>query len=352
MPAKRNAPNKKPVAGRGSKQRGQSESSTRKSTSSLPRRRVLKLADIRIDGDTQPREELNEDVVDEYRQAYEAGKPLPPLDVVFDGSNNWLTDGFHRRFSAEKAGLTKLPCIVTPGTREEAQWASYAANQAHGLRRSNDDKRRAVLAALRHPKGKTISDNLIAEHVGVNQTTVSKYRNQLMENINCRPDAKTDQVVDFSTCPPGADADPVSSFDRSSETPDPPTRTGRDGKQYPATVPQEEAAPPVPDDDEIPSDIDGTLRDEMKEWNRQLDQFIRRIPKADELPEGPWGATPGKPEDYRVQIGYEMRKLINTIRTYKGRDVCPKCKGMGCKFCRQVGWLNSSDLRDVGRLRQ
>lgn len=56
-------------------------------------------------------------------------------------------------------------------------------NQAHGLRRTNDDKRKAVMAALRHPKGAKMSDTQIAEHVGVDVKTVGKYRSELESSM-------------------------------------------------------------------------------------------------------------------------------------------------------------------------
>ena len=68
---------------------------------------------------------------------------------------------------------------VEPGTREDAQWYAYSANKAHGLRRSNDDKARAIKLALVHPKGAELGDSKVAEHVGVSVPTVSKYRGEL-----------------------------------------------------------------------------------------------------------------------------------------------------------------------------
>jgi ParB-like chromosome segregation protein Spo0J len=145
-------------------------------------KRVLQLSKIRLDGNTQPRVELEESLIAEYKEAYLAGVTMPPLEVMFDGASYWLWDGFHRRWGAERAGLEKLPCNVTNGTREDAQWASYGANVTHGLRRTNSDKAKAIRAALKHPNAK--SDDLVAEHVGVHRNTVLKYR-QEMTSTNC-----------------------------------------------------------------------------------------------------------------------------------------------------------------------
>lgn len=109
---------------------------------------------------------------------------MPPLQVMFDGVSYWLWDGFHRRWAADRAGLEKLPCIVTDGTQQDAQWASYGANATHGMRRTNADKAKAVKAALRHPTASKMSDDKIAEHVGVHRNTILKYREELT-STNC-----------------------------------------------------------------------------------------------------------------------------------------------------------------------
>jgi hypothetical protein len=139
----------------------------------------LPLDKLRLDGDTQPRAAIDPEVVEDYRLAYALDQELPPLVVFFDGTEYWLADGFHRWHGARKADRDKIACEVHLGTLEEARWYSYAANQTHGLRRTNPDKRKAVEAALRHPCGVGMSDGQIAEHVGVSQAMVSKHRREL-----------------------------------------------------------------------------------------------------------------------------------------------------------------------------
>ena len=48
--------------------------------------------------------------------------------------------------------------------------------------RSNEDKQRAVRAALEHPKAAGLSDNQIAKHVGVDHLTVAAYRASILGN--------------------------------------------------------------------------------------------------------------------------------------------------------------------------
>jgi len=140
---------------------------------------TIPVCDIRLDGDTQPRAQIEDALVYEYCELYESGTVLPPIVVFFDGVDYWLVDGFHRWHAARQAKLKKIACTVLQGTLEEARWFSYATNKDHGLRRRNEDKRKAVLAALRHPNGTALSDGQIAEHVGVSQPFVSKVRREL-----------------------------------------------------------------------------------------------------------------------------------------------------------------------------
>lgn len=135
---------------------------------------------IRLDGGTQPRAELLLDVIHEYAEQMLNGAEFPPVVVFFDGNDYWLADGFHRLNAARETCPEKsVEVEVHQGTQSDAQWYSYSVNKAHGLRRTKEDRIRAIKAALRHPEGATRSDNQIAKHVGVNDKTVAKYRAQL-----------------------------------------------------------------------------------------------------------------------------------------------------------------------------
>ncbi len=134
---------------------------------------------IRRDGGTQPRHGLNAAYVAELAAALEEGAQLPPVDVMHDGQNYWLFDGFHRVAAHRQANILLVPATIHQGDQHAAQWRSYAANQTHGLRRTNDDKQRAITAALRHPNAITLSDREIARHLGVDHKTVASYREKL-----------------------------------------------------------------------------------------------------------------------------------------------------------------------------
>lgn len=145
----------------------------------------LSLKKIRLDGGTQTRARIYENIIDEYAEDMKVGATFPPLIVFHDGKDYWLGDGFHRWGAAMQLQLESIECEIRQGTLQDAQWYSFSANRANGMRRTNDDKVRAVKSALRHSANR--SSNEIARHVGVHVDTVCKYREELESSGEIQP---------------------------------------------------------------------------------------------------------------------------------------------------------------------
>jgi uncharacterized ParB-like nuclease family protein len=137
---------------------------------------ILFVAAIRTDGGTQPRSTILRDVVEEYAAAMADGAKFPAITVFYDGAEYWLADGFHRMAATEAAGREKINCDVRQGTRRDAVLHSVGANAAHGMRRTNEDKRRAVRVLLEDAEWSRKPDNEIAKLCGVSQPFVGKMR--------------------------------------------------------------------------------------------------------------------------------------------------------------------------------
>lgn len=137
----------------------------------------IKLANIRIDGGTQTRAKISTETVEEYADAVADGAQFPPVDVFFDGSTHWLADGFHRFHGHRKAGCHDILAIVHTGTLEDALIFALRSNISHGLKRTNDDKRKCVGIALDRFADR--SDRVISEMCGVHHSFVSRQRAQL-----------------------------------------------------------------------------------------------------------------------------------------------------------------------------
>lgn len=148
-----------------------------------PQVMALNISAVRLDGGTQPRAGINQAVVDDYASDMDAnGAEFPPVQVVYDGSDYWLWDGFHRLHARKRNGLHTVPAIVRQGTRRDAVLLSVGANATHGFRRTNEDKRRAVMALLHDEEWRQWSDREIARRCAVSNQLVSNVRSELSVN--------------------------------------------------------------------------------------------------------------------------------------------------------------------------
>lgn len=143
----------------------------------------LALGLIQIDGGTQSRATLNQHVVDDYAAAIKDGASFPPIVVFYDGKKHWLADGFHRFHAFQKLGRETVAADVRQGTRRDAILHSVGANETHGLRRTNDDKRRAVLTLLNDSVWGKWTDREIGRACQVDHKTVGKIRCDLPGEI-------------------------------------------------------------------------------------------------------------------------------------------------------------------------
>lgn len=137
---------------------------------------TIVLTDLRIDGGTQPRVSTNEAAIAEYVEFIRGGGDLPAITVFDDGVDKWLADGFHRLHAYRTAGAATIECNIIAGTKRDAILFSVGANAAHGLRRTNDDKRKAVQTLLNDSEWAAWADREIAKACGVSHPFVAAIR--------------------------------------------------------------------------------------------------------------------------------------------------------------------------------
>ena len=112
--------------------------------------KTLAIAAIRRDGGTQPRAALDEAIVADYAADMRGGAPFPPGAVMYDGTDYWLYDGFHRTAAAEAAGLESFDYQVTqvPQDAEGQQAFSsgkpYRTGKQHKKRRNGKKSLRGI----------------------------------------------------------------------------------------------------------------------------------------------------------------------------------------------------------------
>jgi len=179
--------------------------------------RRIPLVDLRRDGGTQVRETMNAATVQDYADALAEGAEFPAVTVFFDGEAHWLADGFHRVLAHERAGLVDVLADVRTGSKRDALRFALSANRGHGLQMSTADKRRAISIILADDEWRSMSDRGIAAAIGVSNKFVGDMRRE--SGVNGTHLAET--------------------------------RTGKDGKQYPAkrAKPTDPAPPPPAESD-------------------------------------------------------------------------------------------------------
>lgn len=240
----------------------------------------------------QARIELDLETVDRYAEAKEAGVQFPPATVFYDGTAHYLGDGLHRLSADKKIGKTTLRSEIRPGTKRDAILYALGANAAHGLPRSNADKRRAVAAILVDPEWSEWSDNVIAAKANVSQPFVSKLRRELTQNVLSaglatdagapslaeeRPLAEDAALVDQ----PGQIQTPTSTKRRGHDGVVRETKNiGRTAREIPAEV---DITPDVKEETEPETLFGGTLR--------YLEERVARTAPAKTDPDG-WTDEP------------------------------------------------------------
>ena len=140
--------------------------------------------DLTVLDELQTRVAMDEDAIEDYCNLIRNGMSykFPPLEAIKDTASGllYLYDGFHRLAAykrvADEGDYQTVMVRWRPGTLEDALWYAIAANQEHGIRRTNEDKRKAVQKALEHPRGKELSDRAIADWVGVSKTFIANMR--------------------------------------------------------------------------------------------------------------------------------------------------------------------------------
>jgi hypothetical protein len=167
----------------------------------------LSLEEIKLEPRLMVRASLDQDAIADYTVAMEVGAKFPPLDVFAIDGGYYLADGWHRYHAAQKLGCKDILVIVHNGDAKAALAFALKANQQHGLRRTNADKRKSVDIALQ--LWPDLSSRGIADLCGVGDGLVNERR----------------QVLESSTS----------------------NRTGKDGKTYPASAPASKITFPDPE---------------------------------------------------------------------------------------------------------
>ncbi len=333
---------------------------------------LLDIDRIRIDGGTQTRQSVRGTVVDEYAEPLEdPAFELPDVVAFDDGQEIWMGDGFYRIAAYRKAKRQKIPVDLRKGTKRDALLFSAGSNSTHGQPRTNEDKRNAVQMLLGDEEWAQASDRWIAEKCKVSHPLVASLR------------SNDDSTQKGSQSASGGNSS-TSNNNGSGNT-----RTGKDGKKYPATNGEQvfcsacerkrrvgmELPSKCPDCAELrkpkgkkkPTKSRAERRAEPSEV---VDAFGVVVPKrCKDAFCDPWiqeaidflGVTVARfwemrladgmnkrkkhypffmPKDFIdgvAMAGNTMEQILEHLKEMRPVAVCPACEGKGCGECRESG---------------
>jgi ParB-like nuclease domain len=147
--------------------------------------KTVALSLIHADQSAQPRAAISEELVNEYAKDMKRGDVFPPLVVFCENAKTyWLSRGFHRLEAKKRSGAKEVECDVRKGALRDAILHSCGANAAHGLRRSNADKRNAVTKLLKDKEWSKWSDSDIAKRCCVGPDLVADVRKELKSSLS------------------------------------------------------------------------------------------------------------------------------------------------------------------------
>jgi hypothetical protein len=162
---------------------------------------ILAIEAIIAAKEVQSRAEFNEEHAKELAEPLKRGELLKPVVVFFDGEKYWLASGFHRLRAHVLIGLRYIRVEIRCGTMRDAILFSVGCNATHGLRRTNEDKNRAVTMLLIDKEWGNWSNNRIAEACGVSHTFVSRVRAEMTSNgfkFDVRRETANGTIIDTS----------------------------------------------------------------------------------------------------------------------------------------------------------
>lgn len=136
----------------------------------------INILNIRIDGGTQPRQEINYEVVKDYAELMRDGVKFPPVTVYFDGAEYWLADGFHRYHATKANATTTIEAEVVSGSVDDAEEYSFTANGGRGNDLTTNDKKAIIRRMLLKERYAEWSQARIAKHVHVSAMFVSRVK--------------------------------------------------------------------------------------------------------------------------------------------------------------------------------
>jgi uncharacterized ParB-like nuclease family protein len=283
----------------------------------------------------QSRAALHTDTVNEY---VESINDLPAAEAIREGEKFYVWDGAHRAAAHRQAGKKSMLCNVRVGTKRDAILLSLGANVSHGLRRTNEDKRRAVSIAIADEEWKSWSDERIASACAVGRHLVREIR----ASLTCTPstsDKPTPVLRKYINKHGRVGVMNVAGINANRK---------KKPKNPPASEPESAPRAALTDEEGIEIPDDKILRAAFATRD-DYDAALNKLTAIATFINSIHGATGGEWLEFQ-RAERQLKDLRAAIRFARPHAICPYCQGKGCASnsgCKGAKFLTEMQISRV-----
>lgn len=286
--------------------------------------------DIRIDGKTQQRP-VEDKVVARYASLMKDGGCFRPVEIITDGTSNFLVDGFHRLKAANQLGKKYIEAHIVQGTHRSAIFASFSANKTNAVPRPDGTAKKILLVMWKDSEWSKVSISDIAKHVGCTRVYVSarfaEFDNKKKAKVAKKAAKKQSSSKGPTLFPPKT------------------VETSRDGTNYTMKKPAKKVL------DSKGKQVPEHLVEYFKRTNefrtsvKQLNDILKAVRKGKEAGDQLYKFI--KIENLTAEIG-NVKRIFRFGMPYA---VCPYCGGdennAECRACDGCGFVNEMTYRST-----
>jgi hypothetical protein len=138
------------------------------------------LSDLVMSPGMQLRAAIEQQTVDDYATALEAGDEFPPIEAIRMCGRLIVVDGWHRYFAHLSCKLATIRVHILEGLGEaEAFYLAIVANRSHGHPRSAKDKRNVARSMLNNPAYACLSTRELQKLTGISHNLFATVRREM-----------------------------------------------------------------------------------------------------------------------------------------------------------------------------
>jgi hypothetical protein len=172
--------------------------------------RTVRCPELVYDPRFQPRQEMDEGLIETYREAYRSGVSFDAITAFIldedEAQHLRVVDGWHRGRMYEREGVAEVEVRVLRGALREAEDCAWEANLKHGkqLTLADRERRARLIFARESTDGEGPSLRTLAKDLGVSHMAVQRWRTKWSNGKDAGrqvPEVRPDPVTEVTPEP-------------------------------------------------------------------------------------------------------------------------------------------------------